>query len=69
MDWDTAVIWPDLRYDYGEERMAGLGLIDGNLFYVAFVEREAADRIIRLRPAKKNAAPEVSQYVRYIEGR
>jgi|GEM_PF-2496895 len=29
IDWDNAVTWPDLRFDYGEDRMRSLGYIGG----------------------------------------
>jgi len=66
LDWDTAVIWPDNRFDYDEERMAGWGLIETDLFRVAFVERDGMTRIISLRPAEKW---EFKRYVHYLEGR
>jgi len=66
LDWDTALIDVDDRFDYDELRMAGLGLIGADLFYVAFVEREDVTRIISLRPAEKW---EFKSYVRYLTGR
>lgn len=27
LEWDTAITWPDVRLDYGEPRMAGIGYI------------------------------------------
>jgi len=63
LDWDTAAIWPDERFDYGEARMRGLGYVGARLHYVAFVDRESARgrngesqtirRIISLRKANK----------------
>jgi len=61
IDWDSAVIWPDARFDYGEERMRGLGYIGVRLHYVAFVDREYEEgdeiilvrRIISLRKANE----------------
>jgi len=65
-DWDTAVIWPDTRFDYGEERMVGWGLIGANVFRIAFVEREEVTRVFSLRPAEKQ---EIKRYVHYLTGR
>ena len=52
-DWDTAFIWHDLRYDYQEHRMSGIGYIGNRLFHVAFVDRGEQRRIISLRKANK----------------
>jgi len=51
MEWDTAVVWPDIRRDYGEPRKSALALCGGRLFFVAFVERTDGRRIISLRKA------------------
>jgi len=66
LDWDTSITWPDNRYDYDEERVVGWGLIDGTLYYVAFVEREDITRVFSLRPANKK---EMEQYVHYYKRR
>jgi len=66
LDWSTAFIEVDDRFAYDELRMAGLGLIGADLFYVVFVEREDVTRVISLRPAEKR---EFKSYVRYITGR
>ncbi len=50
-EWDTAVTWPDVRRNYGEARMAGIGYIGQRLYVVAFVERDNDRRIISLRKA------------------
>lgn len=52
-DWLTADIWIDHRFDYGEERRSGLGLIHGRLFAVVYTERGLDKRIISLRKANK----------------
>ena len=52
-DWLTAEIWVDGRFDYGEERRSGLGLIAGRLYAVAYTERGADKRIISLRKANE----------------
>jgi len=59
LNWDSALVWPDTRFDYGEERMSALGCIETRLYYVAFVDRDYGDesnfvrRIISLRKATK----------------
>ena len=53
-EWETAVIWPDTRFDYDEERLSALGYIENRLFYLAFVEREEGiARVFSLRLATK----------------
>lgn len=51
LEWETAVIWPDIRQDYGEPRMIAIGYIDQRLYVIVFVEREGDQRIISLRKA------------------
>ena len=49
--WDTAVINPDLRREYGERRWSAMGLLDGRLHSLVFTWREGSVRIISLRKA------------------
>jgi len=43
---------PDERYDYGEDRFIGLGLLDDRVIVVAFAESEEdVTRIISMRRA------------------
>ena len=49
-----------MRFEYGEARMIGLLPTTGVLYYVAFVERGEARRIISLRKANRR---EVKYYV------
>ena len=58
-EWEQAVTWPDQRRDYGEDRIAGLGYIGDQLFYVVFVARGEERRIISLRKANQR---EVKRY-------
>jgi len=51
IEWDTAFVWPDTRFDYGEERMTALGYIGVCLYHVAFVDHPLTRRIISLRRA------------------
>ena len=52
-EWDSAVIWMDLREDYGEDRMRELGYIGARLCHMVFVERGDACRVISLRLATR----------------
>ncbi|MFN9643658.1 MAG: BrnT family toxin [Cyanobacteriota bacterium] len=54
----------DNRTDYGEVRMLALAPIGDILFFVAFVDRKKARRIISLRRANRR---EVSHYVKTIK--
>lgn len=60
LEWDTALVWPDDRKDYGECRMAGLALRGTRVFCVVFTDRGEERRIISLRKAN---AREVRRYV------
>lgn len=60
LDWDEALVWVDERHEYGELRMIALAPDTGILYYVAFVDRGAARRIISLRRANRR---EVKHYV------
>jgi hypothetical protein len=60
LDWEAALVWVDGRFDYRETRMIALAPRTGILYYVAFVDRGAARRIISLRRANRR---EVKHYV------
>jgi uncharacterized protein len=64
LDWDDALLWIDDRQDYGENRVLALAPKTGILYYVAFVDRGEARRIISLRRANRR---EVKRYVQTIE--
>ncbi|MDR2880893.1 MAG: BrnT family toxin [Azoarcus sp.] len=61
LDWDAALVWLDDRFDYDEERMSALVPEADTLYYVAFVYRGKARRVISLRYATN---PEKQHYVR-----
>jgi uncharacterized DUF497 family protein len=61
LDWDASLVWVDDRYGYGELRMIALAPDTGILYYVAFVDRGEARRIISLRRANRR---EVKHYVK-----
>lgn len=60
LDWEAALVWVDDRFEYGEARMIALAPKTGILYYVAFVDRGEARRIISLRRANRR---EVKHYV------
>ena len=64
LSWEAALVWLDDRADYGEVRMVALAPVGDTLFFVAFVDREPARRIISLRRANRR---EVNHYVKAIK--
>jgi uncharacterized protein len=48
-----AVDWIDEREDYGEERVILLGMTDGSVLTVVYMERDTRKRIICARRASK----------------
>lgn len=60
LEWDSALVWVDERYEYGELRMIALAPETRVLYYVAFIDRGAVRRIISLRRATRR---EVKHYV------
>ena len=63
LDWDASWVWVDDRHEYGEMRMIALAPDTGVLYYVAFVDRGEARRIISLRRATRR---EVNHYVQSL---
>ena len=51
LDWDTALVWPDHRRDYGEPRQVALAPMKSRLWVVVFTDRAECRRIISLRKA------------------
>ena len=61
-DFDTAVIWPDVRFDYPEPRFVATGLIGGRVHVVCYTPTAAGGiRVISFRKANDR---EVGRYVR-----
>ena len=60
LDWEAALVWVDARFEYNETRMIALVPETGMLYYVAFVDRGEARRVISLRRANRR---EVKHYV------
>ncbi len=63
LDWDTALVWVDNRFEYEELRMIALAPRSNTLYYVVFVDRGQVRRIISLRRATRR---EVKHYVESI---
>jgi len=60
LDWESALVWVDDRFEYDEIRMIALAPKTAILYYVAFVDRGEVRRIISLRRANRR---EVKHYV------
>jgi uncharacterized DUF497 family protein len=60
LDWESAWVWVDDRFEYGELRMIALAPKTDTLYFVAFVDRAQTRRIISLRRANRR---EVKHYV------
>jgi uncharacterized protein len=52
-DWSRAVIINRSRHDDGEQRLAGIGPLNGRLFTAIYTWRGDTQRIISLRRANK----------------
>ncbi|MFZ4536617.1 BrnT family toxin [Propionivibrio sp.] len=63
LDWEAALVWIDDRFEYGETRMIALAPKTEILYYVAFVDRGEARRVISLRRANRR---EVKHYVENV---
>ena len=63
LDWEAALVWVDDRVEYNETRMIALAPNTEILYYVAFVDRGEARRVISLRRANRR---EVKHYVENI---
>ena len=51
--WDEAISWPDDRFEYDELRMIAIAPIENKLYYIVYVERGDAVRIISIRDANR----------------
>jgi uncharacterized protein len=51
LEWDSAQVWLDQRQNYGEPRQCALVMQGERLYFVAFVDRAEARRVISLRRA------------------
>jgi uncharacterized DUF497 family protein len=53
LDWDSALVWVDRRFDYDEIRMSALAPRASTLYFVFYVERGDRTRIISVRRASR----------------
>lgn len=51
LDWTTALIWQDERFDYDEIRYSALALLDGRLHFICFKFISQGIRVISFRKA------------------
>ena len=58
-DFETAVIWIDIRKTYPEMRISALGLLAGRVHSVVFTETSNGIRVISFRKANRR---EVKRY-------
>ena len=63
LDWDAALVWRDERFEYDELIMLALAPKTNTLYFVVFVDRDAARRIISLCRVERR---EVKHYVENI---
>ena len=62
LEWEAALVWIDDRFEYDETRIVALAPQAGTVYYVAFVDRGNARRVISLRRANRR---EVKHYVQH----
>ena len=61
MDLTTAVIVPDRRYPYGEDRFQAIGPVAGRLYLLAFTMRGGTVRAISMRTASRRERKRYAQ--------
>lgn len=59
IEWDSLYVVPDIRWQYREQRMVGIGYLGLRLYVVVYVDRDEVRRIISLRKANRR---EVNNY-------
>lgn len=60
-NFESALVWQDIRNDYGELRFNALGYINNRLYHMTFTPRGGAMRVISLRKANSR---EVKKYAK-----
>lgn len=58
-DFDSALVWQDMRKPYPEVRFTALGLLEGRVHSLVFTETAKGIRVISFRKANKR---EVKRY-------
>ena len=64
-DWEGAIFYEDIRFEYPERRFIGLGKIDHRVHVVCFTPIEEGIRVISLRKANPR---EVRRYEKSVNG-
>ncbi|WP_428492381.1 BrnT family toxin [Rhodopila sp.] len=59
LDWGTAVVWEDVRFNYGERRLGVLAFLGLRLHAAVVTYRDEAVHVISFRKANKR---EVQRY-------
>ena len=59
--------WPDLRFDYGEQRIVTVGFLDDRMVIVVWTSRDDARQVISMR--KANAREQAQFGERFKEDR
>lgn len=67
--FETALFSVDNRHDHGETRWRALGLLDGRLHALVFVEIEDGIRVISLRKANRREVGHYEQATRFRTNR
>lgn len=52
-DWDEAIVYEDMRKNYGEHRLVAAVPLGGRLHIVIFVERNGQRRVLSARKANR----------------
>ena len=60
-DWQTAMVYEDVRSEYDEQRLWALGVIQDRVHVLVFTRRESFVRIISLRKANQREARRYSE--------
>jgi len=58
------LVAPDDRYDYGEDRWIGIGMLEGRVVVVIFTERNDTIRIISIMKALTHERIRYEKYLR-----
>jgi uncharacterized DUF497 family protein len=53
LDWELALIWEDVRRDYGERRLRVLAMLEGRMHAAVITRRGDATHVISFRKANR----------------
>ena len=60
------LIFEDIRENYGEQRMIGVGLLDSKIVLSVYIETDNEIRIISMREATKHETNQFYEYLGYL---